>query len=191
MGCVLACCLASNTHARSAYTVAGRGADFNILQKTSSMGGTNRVRRFIQLATGLNFQNAYGQWTPSQPTISILPQGGGAATQGLHQVYFPGDIGNGVLKVVTPDGRVLQSRPLGVTYDDGKSTVFIGLLTNSAGWLTASNQVTYKNCFTGIHADLVCTYRLSGFGNGSVLTLDSIGPFGYNRHDGPQNTFGI
>lgn len=181
---VLAVAITPNhTLAQSGYAVTGRGADFNILQKSTSAGGTNRVHRFIQLATGINYQNAYGQWTPSQPVISILPQGGGAATQGLHQVFFPGDIGNGVLKIVTPDGRVLQSRPLGVTYDDGKSTVFIGLLTNSAGWLTASNQVTYKDCFTGIHADLVCTYRLSGFECDLVFRAQPPAPNAYGLSD--------
>jgi hypothetical protein len=146
------------------YQVVENGANYRVLQKPTVENGTNRVRRYTEMASGLNFQNpTTGQWTEAQEQISIQPQGGAAAVQGQHQVYFPPDIGSGVLKVVTPDGRVLQSRPLGVTYDDGKKTVFIGVLTNSAGWLTASNQVTYRDCFTGIHADLVCTYRRGGF----------------------------
>jgi hypothetical protein len=30
--------------------------------------------------------------------------------------------------------------------------VVIATLTNSVGWLTASNQITYRNCFAGIKA---------------------------------------
>jgi hypothetical protein len=48
-------------------------------------------------------------------------------------------------------------------YDDGSNTVVIATLTNSIGSLTSSNQITYTNCFAGIHADLVCTYRRGGF----------------------------
>ena len=83
--------------------------------------------------------------------------------QGQHQVYFPADIYNGVLEVITPDGRHLKSRPLAVSYDDGSNTVFIANLKHSQGWLTSSNQVTYCDAFTDVKADIVCSYRRSGF----------------------------
>ena len=151
------------TSAQSGYAVVERGPDWNVLQKPTVENGTNRVHRYTELSTGLNFTNGYGQLVPSVEQITILPTGGAVANQGRHQVYFPADIASGVLKVVTPDGRQLQSRPLGVTLDDGSNTVFIGVLTNAVGWLTSSNQVTYRNCFDGIKADLVCTYRRGGF----------------------------
>ena len=161
---VLAVVTPNISHAQnSGYAVTERGANYKVLQKTTVEHGTNRVHQYTELATGLNYQNGYGQWTESQEQISILPTGGAAAVQGQHQVYFPADIYNGVLEVVTPDGRHLKSRPLGVSYDDGRNTVFIATLTNSIGMLTASNQVTYPNAFTDIKADLVCTYRKSGF----------------------------
>jgi len=43
----------------------------------------------------------------------------------------------------------LKSRPLGVSYDDGSNTVFIATLKDSVGFLTSSNQVTYRDAFTG------------------------------------------
>ena len=139
---VLAVAITPNcSQAQTAYAVVGRGPDWNVLQKTTVENGTNRVHRYTELSTGLNFTNAYGQLVPSVEQITILPTGGAQAVQGRHQVYFPADIASGVLKVVTPDGRQLQSRPLGVTLDDGSNTVFIGVLTNAVGWLTASNQV--------------------------------------------------
>ena len=71
---------------------------------------------------------------------------------------------NGVLEVVTPDGRQLKSRPLGISYDDGSNTVFIATLTNSIGVLVSSNQIVYPNAFAAdFKADLVMKYRRGGF----------------------------
>ncbi len=77
------------------YQVVERGADYSVMQMTNVENGTNRVHRIVKLATGLNFTNSYGQWTESKEAIDILPQGGAAATQGRHKVYFPADIYNG------------------------------------------------------------------------------------------------
>ena len=145
------------------YQVVENGANYRIWQQTTNENGTNCVQSYTELATGMYYTNSSGQLVESKEEIDAPPQGGAAAVQGQHQVYFPADIYNGVLKVVAPDSRVLQSRPLGVSYDDGSNTVMIATLQHSSGWLTASNQVTYPNAFTGFKADLVCTYRRSGF----------------------------
>ena len=147
----------------ASYAITQRGPDWRVLSKTTVEHGTNHIHSYTELATGLNFQNSFGQWTESKEQITILPTGGAAATQGRHKVYFPADIYNGVLEVVTPDGRHLRSRPLGVSYDDGSNTVFIAELKHAQGYLTSSNQVTYRDAFTGFKADLVCTYRRGGF----------------------------
>jgi len=164
----LACVLATgfiihSSRAQSGYAVTERGPDYKVLQKTTVENGTNHVHRYTELATGMNYTNASGQLVETQEKVTILSTGGAVANQGRHQVYFPANIYNGVLQVVTPDGRHLQCRPLGVSYDDGSNTVFIATLTNAVGYLTSSNQVTYRNCFAGIKADLVCTYRRGGF----------------------------
>ena len=137
------------------YAVTERGPDYQILQKTSVENGTNRIYRYTELATGLNYTNTSGQLVPAQEQITILPTGGAAATQGRHQVYFPANIYNGVIEVVTPDGKHLKSRPLGISYDDGSNTVFIATLKSAQGYLTSSNQVTYRDAFTDFKADLV------------------------------------
>ncbi|HSY20294.1 MAG TPA: hypothetical protein VK815_18260, partial [Candidatus Acidoferrales bacterium] len=161
------------------YTVSERGPDFKILQKTTVENGTNRVHRYIQLETGLNYTNSSGQLTESSDQITLLPTGGAAATQGQHQVYFPADIYNGVIEVVTPDGRHLKSRPCGVTFDDGSNTVFIATLKSAQGYLTSSNIVTYRDAFDGIRADLVCQYRRGGFECDLVLRQQPATPGQY------------
>ncbi|HEY5040438.1 MAG TPA: hypothetical protein VIK53_00360, partial [Verrucomicrobiae bacterium] len=152
----------------TAYQVVESGENHNVWQRETYEklpNGTivSHLHQFTELTTGLNFTNANGQLEPASEQITLLPQGGGVAVRGQHQVYFPADIYNGVIDMITPDGRELRSRPLGVSYDDGTNTVLIATLTNSVGWLTSSNQVTYPNAFAGLKADLVCTYRKSGF----------------------------
>ena len=154
--------------APTARRVVERGANHRVWQWETyerSPGGiiTTSVHKYTELATGLNYTNSYGQLTESKEQITILPTGGAAATQGQHKVYFPADIYNGVLEVITPDGKHLRSRPVGISYDDGSNSVFIATLKDALGYLTSSNQVTYRDAFTNFRADLVCTYRRGGF----------------------------
>ncbi len=123
-----------------------------------------KEHRYTELATGLNFRDpTTGQWTPSKAEIAILPNGTAAATQGQHQAYFPGDIAQGVIELDTPDGLKLQSRPIGLSYDDGTNTVLFAVLTNSLGELLGSNRVIYPNAFQGAAASLRYTYTRAGF----------------------------
>jgi concanavalin A-like lectin/glucanase superfamily protein len=123
---------------------------------------------YTELATGLNYLKN-GQWTASKEKIDVLPQGGAEAIQGQHQVYFPGNINTGVIKVVTPDGKPMESRPLAIFYDDGNNTVALAVLTNSIGVLVGSNEVVYPNAFSGLKADLRYTYKKVGFEQDIVL----------------------
>jgi hypothetical protein len=152
----------------NSYSVVARGPNDRLWQKTiyetTRSGRRNpQVHKYTELATGLHYlQN--GQWVESRELIGILPQGGAAATNGQHQVYFPSDIYNGVIEVIAADGAHLKSRPLGLSYFDGTNSVLIAELTNSVGQILPSeNQVIYTNAFTDFGADLVCTYRKSGF----------------------------
>ena len=151
----------------TAYAAVSRDANSRVWESTSyqvSPSGQTvpQVHRYTELATGLCYQQN-GQWLDSQEQINILPDGSAEAVQGQHQAYFPSDIYNGVIKLVTPDGLQLQSQPVGLSYDDGTNTVLIAELTNSVGELISSNQIIYTNAFAGIDADLLYTYKKSGF----------------------------
>ena len=162
-----------NLPAPTPYSVVQRDANSQVWERTVYEVGPSgqavpRVRSYTELATGLNFMQN-GQYVPSQEEIDLLPQGGAAATKGQHQVYFPNDIYEGVIELVTPDGKQLQSRPLGISYDDGNGTVMIAALTNSVGMLVAPNQVIYPNAFYGLNADLRYTYTKAGFEQDVIL----------------------
>ncbi len=121
------------------------------------------IPRYIELATGLNYwQN--GQWTASKEKIEIAADGNSAsATQGQHQAYFPSDIYQGAIGLVMPDGKVLQSQPIGLGYDDGSKAVMFAVLTNATGQVLASgNQIIYANAFTTCAVDLLYSYTLAG-----------------------------
>ena len=140
-----------------------------------------KTHQYTELASGLCYQQD-GQWMDSQEQITILPDGSAEATQGQHQAYFPADIYNGVIKLVTPDGLQLQSQPMALSYYDGTNTVIIAVLTNSVGELIASNQIIYPNAFEGVDADLLYSYKKSGFEQDVIFRSQPSGPgqFGLN-----------
>ncbi|HWD92518.1 MAG TPA: LamG-like jellyroll fold domain-containing protein [Verrucomicrobiae bacterium] len=156
------------------YAVIQRDANSRVWERTTYEQGPSgevfpHVHRVTEMATGLNYQKD-GQWVESKEEIVISSTGGAQATQGQHQVYFPYDIYDGVIEVITPDGKHLKSRPLGVSYYDGTNSVLIAELKHSIGQILPSgNQVVYTNAFTDFAADLVYTYRKGGFESDLVL----------------------
>jgi hypothetical protein len=157
----------------TAFRVVEQDGDHRLWQRETYEQGPDgaivtHVHNVTELATGMNHL-VNGAWVASAEDIEILPNGTAAATNGQHQAYFPGDIYNGVIKVVTPEGQSLQSRPLALSYDDGNNTVLIAVLTNSIGQVLGTNQVIYPNAFTGLKADVRYTYRKIGFEQDIVL----------------------
>jgi hypothetical protein len=158
------------------YQLGGQAANQNVWQKiiqiTDNQGNvtyqTNNA--YTELATGLNHL-VNGQWVASKEEIDISAGGSGAsATNGQHQAYFPGDIYSGQIELVTPDGKQLYSRPVGLSYFDGTNSVLIAELTNSTGEvLPSDNQVLYTNAFTDFGADIRYTYTKAGFEQDIIL----------------------
>src|SRR5579862_2786657 len=110
------------------YVIGQQGANSQVWQKVvrsvDTQGNTvyQTNQAYVELATGLNHL-VNGQWVASKEKIDISPDGGSAsATNGQHQVYFPGDIYNGNIKLITPDGQSLQSQPIGLAYFDGSNS---------------------------------------------------------------------
>jgi hypothetical protein len=146
----------------------------------------SHLNNFKELATGLNYFSN-GQWLASKEEIDISPDGKSAvAVNGQHQAYFPAEIYNGVIELVTPDGQHLKSRPLGLSYDDGHNTVLIAQLTNAVGYVVGSNQVIYSNAFTGFRADLLYQYTKMGFEQDVIIRQQPPAPEAFNMIS--QNT---
>jgi len=175
----------SDVPAPTAYHVTERGANHKVWQSETfekRADGTivPHVHSYTELASGLNYKDANGNWQDAVEEIDAQPDGSAAATQGQHQAYFPADIYSGMVRLVTADGQQLQSQPAALAYDDGNQTVIIAVLTNSTGALLGNNQAIYANAFSGADADVLYTYKKGGFEQDIVLhralpTPDSLG----------------
>ena len=137
-------------------------------QSSPTGGVITNTHSYTEICSGLNHL-VNGQWVASSEQIDILPNGTAVATNGQHQASFPGDIYQGQIQLLTPDGQLLQSRPLGLNYFDGTNTVMIAVLTNSIGFVAGNNQVIYPNAFTGFKVDLRYTYTKAGFEQDIIL----------------------
>src|SRR5262249_38324882 len=89
-------------------TVISRDANSRVWERTTYEQGPSgavipRVHRYTELATGLHYLKN-GEWLESKEEVTVSPHGGGEAVQGQHQVYFPYDIYDGFVELVTPDG---------------------------------------------------------------------------------------
>ncbi len=178
----------SSSQAIIGYQQGTQGANQNVWQKivqiTDTQGNvtyqTNNA--YTELATGLNHL-INGKWVASKEEIDISADGNSAlATNGQHQAYFPGDIYSGQIELVTPDGKQLYSRPVGLSYFDGTNSVLIAELTNSTGQVVGNNQVIYANAFTDFKADIRYTYTKAGFEQDIILREQPPSPasFGLN-----------
>jgi len=96
------------------YSVVDRDANSRVWERTTYEKGPSgemipHVHRYTELATGMHYQRG-SQWLESKEEIEIDPAGGAKAIHGQHQAYFPYNIYDGVIEIVTPDGEHLQSR---------------------------------------------------------------------------------
>lgn len=158
--------------ASTPYAITAQDANSRVWQQTTYDAGPDGVitnnHSYTELCSGLNHL-VNGQWVESGEHIDILPNGTAVATNGQHQAYFPGDIYQGQIELVTPDGLQLNSRPMGLSYFDGTNSVLIAELTNSVGVVVGDNQVVYPNAFTDFRADLRFTYTKAGFEQDIIL----------------------
>ncbi len=161
----------------TSYEIVGRDANSSTWARTEYQQGPTgnwipHVHRYVETATGLNFFNSdTGQWEASSE--EILPTFTGAvAEQGQHKVTFSGDLSSAdAVDVQTPDGQVLHTRLLGLSYFDygsGKS-VMIAEITNCTGQIIASNQAWYDNAFSGVKAGVRYTYTRDRFEQDIIL----------------------
>ena len=123
------------------------------------------------MGTGLNVANANGQFVSANPSFTITPTGA-AATGTAHQVIVPGDIGSGEgVRVVMPGGKELVFQPLAIDYFDpvDGQGVLLDVVTNAVGWLVASNEIVFSNCFTHIKASIRLRNTRAGLESDLIL----------------------
>lgn len=123
-----------------------------------------RTNNYIEVATGLNFKDATGQWQRTREEFISRPSAF-VAENGSHKVILAREIHSaGSLDVLTPNGARLRGHVLGIDYYDPKNgkSVLLAQTRSSRGVLTASNEVVYPNAFRGLNASVRYVYLRSG-----------------------------
>ena len=142
------------------------------------------THQYTELASGLNYSNTNGQWTPSQEKIEAF-SGGAIAQFGQHKVIFANNLNSsGAVDMQAADGKRMRSNIVGLMYSDpasGQSTL-IAQLQDSEGELISDNQVLYTNAFEGVKANVMLTYRRDGLEQDVILMEQPPAPeaFGMN-----------
>jgi len=152
------------------YQAGERGSNHCVWEKivrgTDSRGNvvfaTNEA--YVELATGLNYRDAVGQWQAAREEIDPCP-GGAVAQFGQHQIAFAANLNTpGCVNMLTPDGKRLQSEILGLCYFDVASdkTAVLATVKDCQGAIVNGNQVLYVDAFDRVAANVRYTYTKAG-----------------------------
>jgi hypothetical protein len=171
----------------SPYTVAERGPHHRVWARatwaTNALGNvTARTNTYTELTTGLHVKQADGSWAEASEGI-VLTASGAAATNTQHQVFFAANPNTtGAVDLITPDGKRLRSRILGLSYFDTATgqAVLIAETTNSIGQLFYPNQVIYTNAFDDVQADVQYIDTKAGLEQNIVLRAQLPPPEEFN-----------
>ena len=173
---VVQCLAFGSTAQDEPYSVVARGPNHRVWQKVTyetrpDGSQVSHVKSYTELATGLHYQAANGQWQESREIVEPFP-GGAVARHGQYQVIFANNLNTaGAIDIQTRDGKRLRSNVLGLAYYD-KSTgqsVLIAQIQDSQGQVLGTNQVLYPNAFQGVKADLRYSYQKSRFEQDVIL----------------------
>lgn len=167
------------------YAVVERGPHHRVWQRVvyePTPFGTRvpRVHQYNELATGMHFRSATGEWVESKEEFELMP-GKAVARQGQHSVSLNYNLNSaGAVEMQTPDGKLLRSHVLGFSYYDTASgqSVLIAEVKDCEGRV-AGNQVIYADAFTDFKADVRYTYTKAGFEQDVVLREQPPGPEAY------------
>ncbi len=126
---------------------------------------TLRPSTFVEVASGLNYQDESGIWRASGDLIELADDGGAVALQGPIKVRFNGNLNvPGAISLTTVSNRVFRSHPIGLYYfaaDTGQSAL-IARVKDTVAELHPPNQLVWRDCLEGVKADYRVTYTKAG-----------------------------
>ena len=101
---------------------------------------------------------------PSNPRLSLLPDGTGATGEDLpFGLRLPADLYNEAIVVVTPGGERMVSRPAGLIYAQGTNQWVVARIKECTGeLLPGGGGVIWRDAFEGVAADVVVLCSLLG-----------------------------
>jgi len=186
----------SNTSPRTnaaLFTVISRGPHHRVWASvtwhTNGLGRLiARTNSYTELASGMA-RLRQGSWV--ETTTDIYPaEGGATATNTGHQVFFAVNPNvSEALRLTTPDGKVLSSHVLSLSYFDAStgSNAVIAELHDSVGQITDSNKVLYPAALQGdCIADIEYENKKSGLEQNIVIKTRPPSPIEYSMN--PSST---
>jgi hypothetical protein len=161
---------------RAGYSVVARGQHDRIWSKVSSRlndDGTESLvtNSFVEVATSMHYWED-NQWKESRNLIELAPDGSAVAVHGPWKAHFAGNLaGKGAITLISPTGRSLETRPLGLFYHDVVSdkVVQIAALRDCSAELLPPNQIVWKSIFDSIEADVRVTYTKAAIESDLIL----------------------
>ena len=106
------------------YSIGKRGPNWrvwqNVTYRTNQAGSVRPVTNsYTEVAANLCVQDASGNWSDSDGTLSIVADGASSGNSPV-AVHFAGDAGaaGGTVNLTAPDGKVFVSRVFGISYYD-------------------------------------------------------------------------
>jgi hypothetical protein len=140
--------------------ILARGPHHRVIQSES--GGS-----YTELANGLCYTNAVGEWLDSEELFEIV-DGTAVARRGQHKVTLAANINSErVVELTTLDGSRFVSRLAGLSYFDAATgdNILIAQVQDSIGVVHPPNQVIYPAALAGqgFTADVRYTWRKGSF----------------------------
>ena len=158
---------ASDEKGRAAgYSIVERGDHHRVWERvqwtTNEAGEVSGITNsYREITANMHFQKD-GNWVESDATVEITPEGA-SARKGAYQVDFTPNINTagGAISLVTPEGKLLRSRVLGLSYFDATTgeAVLIAEIKDAMGLLVGDHEIIYENAFDGVdaHVQYICT----------------------------------
>lgn len=158
------------------FRIADCGANHRIFKWETAhptpLGTTEyQTHTYTELATGLNYRDAQGNWQETKEEFETVP-GWAVARKGPHKVALAYNLNTaGAVAITMPDGQVMRGQVLGLSYLDpgtGQS-VLLADLKDCVGKVISPNQVLYEDAFTDVKADVRFTYTKAGIEQDIIL----------------------
>ncbi len=181
---------ACSQSADAGYSIASRGQHDRVWSKVSTKLNSDGVETlvtnsFVEVATSMHYWED-NKWKESRDVIELTPDGGAAAVYGPWKVRFAGNLaGKQAITLLSPAGRSLETRPIGLFYHDVVSdkVVQIAALRDCSAELLPPNQVVWKSIFDSIEADLRVTYTKAAIESDLILKQRPKPPEAYEGLD--------
>jgi len=125
----------------------------------------SETNSYVELASGMHRLDSTGAWVDASTELVFL-NNRWRTTNAVHQVSIASNCNTeGAISLVMPDGKILNSHVLGLSYYDAASgdSVMLAQITNAiATYHPQSGQIIFSNALDTIRADIRYQISLKG-----------------------------